>query len=414
MKLKSILTSMLLVLCLLPLCAEVETWQETKNAMLSVDLEDPQRIFTGASNATYNSGYFDSDLIGLVGVIDRTDGLADDKMYTFSFDFLGSDWTYRSASDSSLQIPYGIQLVARYTGNHTYTPDGTNGVLSFGYTEDSTIEGDTLSTIDIKVKDLTAVENVKAIWMDILLVLPMNPREDFVFGPADDYLTTISMTVTESTLDSSGNVTESSVIANYQFILSGYYQSEAGSSTAVAFSITPGPSSYALSIEELKTAGTDGVDIGDFYYTTQITQSTDTSRPSFTTTAYSLFASSSRTPTENGGRFIMKHTEALDAKLNNRNGFYFEIGLQSNASDRLADSKSEQWYDGTGTVSSTSSAGTRLLSSMRIEQNQNNWLYSYYDDGDILIRYATSGNEDRNLVGGGYTADIYIHLVSNE
>ncbi|MBO8443479.1 MAG: hypothetical protein IAC42_06940 [Spirochaetes bacterium] len=51
---------------------------------------------------------------------------------------------------------------------------------------------------------------------------------------------------------------------------------------------------------------------------------------------------------------------------------------------------------------------------MRIERNQNNWLHSYYDDGDILIRYAQDGNEERNLVGGGYTADIYIHLVSNE
>ena len=51
---------------------------------------------------------------------------------------------------------------------------------------------------------------------------------------------------------------------------------------------------------------------------------------------------------------------------------------------------------------------------MRIERNQNTWLYSYYDDGDILIRYAQEGNEERNLVGGGYTADIYIHLVSNE
>lgn len=307
--------------------------------------------------------------------------------------------------------PYGIQLVARYTGDHTYEGEGSDGgILTFGYTEDSTIESGTQSSIGIKVSELNQEENVSAIWMDIILVLPMNPREDFVFGPADDYLTTISMTVTESTLDSSGNVTESSVIANYQFIMSGYYQSEAGSSTAVAFSITPGAASYALSIDELETA--ESVDIGDFYYTTQISQST--SQPSFTTTAYSLFASSSDDPTSAGGRFIMKHTEALDAELNKRNGFYFEIGLQGNASDRLTASDSIQWYDGTDTVSSTIDDGTRLLSSMRIERNQNTWLYSYYDDGDILIRYARDGNEDRNLVGGGCTADIYIHLVSNE
>ena len=110
----------------------------------------------------------------------------------------------------------------------------------------------------------------------------------------------------------------------------------------------------------------------------------------------------------------MKHTEALDADLNKRNGFYFDIGLQSIASGRLSSSKSIQWYDGTDTVSSTRDDGTRLLSSMRIERNQNNWLYSYYDDGDILIRYAQDDNDERNLVGGGYTADIYIHLVSNE
>ena len=411
MKMKTMMTLMLLVFCLLPLSAEIETWQETKNAMLSVDLEDPQRIFTGASNATYDSGYFDSDLIGLVGVIDRTDGLADDKMYTFSFDFLGSDWTYRSASDSSVQIPYGIQLVARYTGDHTYEGEGSDGgILTFGYTEDSTIESGTQSSIDIKVSELNQEENVSAIWMDIILVLPMEPRSDFVYGPADDYLTTISMTVTESTLGENEVVTSSEVIANYQFIMSGYYQSEAGSSTAVAFSITPGAASYALSIDELETA--ESVDIGDFYYTTQISQSTG--QPSFTTTAYSLFASSSDDPTKEGERFIMKHTEALDADLNKRNGFYFDIGLQSNASGRLATSESIQWYDGTDTVSSTGNEGTRLQSSMRIERNQNNWLYSYYDDGDILIRYAQDGNEERNLVGGGYTADIYIHLVSNE
>ena len=411
MKMKTMMTLMLLVFCLLPLSAEIETWQETKNAMLSVDLEDPQRIFTGASNATYDSGYFDSDLIGLVGVIDRTDGLSDDKMYTFSFDFLGSDWTYRSASDSSLQIPYGIQLVARYTGDHTYEGEGSDGgILTFGYTEDSTIESGTQSSIDIKVSELDKEENVSAIWMDIILVLPMAPRSDFVYGPADDYLTTISMTVTESTLGENDVVTSSEVIANYQFIMSGYYQSEAGSSTAVAFSITPGADSYALSIDELESA--ESIDIGDFYYTTQISQST--AQPSFNSTAYSLFASSSQDPTEEGERFIMKHTEALDADLNKRNGFYFDIGLQSNASGRLATSESIQWYDGTDTVSSTGNEGTRLQSSMRIERNQNNWLYSYYDDGDILIRYAQNGNEERNLVGGGYTADIYIHLVSNE
>lgn len=410
MKMKTMLTLMLLVLCLLPLSAEIETWQETKNAMLSVDLEDPDRIFTGASNAIYDSGYFNSDLIGLVGVIDRTDGLADDKMYTFSFDFLGSDWTYRSASDSSLQIPYGIQLVARYTGDHTYEGEGSDGgILTFGYAEDSTIESGTQSSIGIKVSELNQEENVSAIWMDIILVLPMAPREDFVFGPADDYLTTISMTVTESTLGENDVVTSSEVIANYQFIMSGYYQSKAGSSTAVAFSITPGAASYALSIDELESA--ESIDIGDFYYTTQINQSTG--QPSFTTTAYSLFASS-QDPTEEGERFIMKHTEALDADLSNRNGFYFDIGLQSNASDRLATSESIQWYDGTDTVSSTRDDDTRLLSSMRIERNQNTWLYSYYDDGDILIRYAQDGNDERNLVGGGYTADIYIHLVSNE
>ena len=172
MKLKSILTSMLLVLCLLPLCAEVETWQETKNAMLSVNLEDPNKIYTGASGPNFGDGdsgdYNNDDLIGLVGVIDRTYGLSDNKMYTFSFDFLGSDWTYRSASDSSLQIPYGIQLVARYGNNQSYSPAGSNGVLTFGYTEDSTIESGTQSSIDIKVSELTG--NVSAIWMDIILV----------------------------------------------------------------------------------------------------------------------------------------------------------------------------------------------------------------------------------------------------
>ena len=410
MKMKSMLTLMLLVLCLLPLCAQIETWQETKNAMLSVNLEDPNKIYTGASGPNFGDGdsgdYNNDDLIGLVGVIDRTYGLSDNKMYTFSFDFLGSDWTYRSASDSSLQIPYGIQLVARYGDNQSYSPAGSNGVLTFGYTEDSTIKSGTQSSVDIKVSELTG--NVSAIWMDIILVLPMAPRKNFVYGPADDYLTTISMTITESTLDSGGNVTESSIIANYQFLLSGYYLSEAGVDTAVAFSITPGPSSYALSIEELETAGTDGVDIGDFYYTTEI-------KKIYENASYSLFASSSDDPTKEGDCFIMKHTEALDADLNKRNGFYFDIGLKSKAPDRSSNSDSEQWYDGTDNVSSTRDEGTRLQSSMRMEQNKDGQgLYSYYDDGDIRIRYAQEGNTGRNLVGGGYTADIYIHLVSNE
>ena len=103
MKMKTMMTLMLLVFCLLPLSAEIETWQETKNAMLSVDLEDPQRIFTGASNATYDSGYFDSDLIGLVGVIDRTDGLADDKMYTFNNSHASY---YPGASGISMKVLY--------------------------------------------------------------------------------------------------------------------------------------------------------------------------------------------------------------------------------------------------------------------------------------------------------------------
>lgn len=52
--------------------------------------------------------------------------------------------------------------------------------------------------------------------------------------------------------------------------------------------------------------------------------------------------------------------------------------------------------------------------SMMVEQNQSSYLYSYYDEGDILIRYPSEGNENRNLVGGGYTTNIYIHLVCEQ
>lgn len=62
----------------------------------------------------------------------------------------------------------------------------------------------------------------------------------------------------------------------------------------------------------------------------------------------------------------------------------------------------------------TDSLSERLPSSMRVEQNQSSYLYSYYDEGDILIRYPSEGNENRNLVGGGYTTNIYIHLVCGQ
>lgn len=110
----------------------------------------------------------------------------------------------------------------------------------------------------------------------------------------------------------------------------------------------------------------------------------------------------------------MKHTQALGSTLNNRNGFYFEIGLRSSASSRLAGYDDEIWFDGTDSLATADSLSEQLLSNMRVEQNQSSYLYSYYDEGDILIRYPSEGNENRNLVGGGYTTNIYIHLVCEQ
>lgn len=416
----------LLILFLMPISLfAAETWYEPKKISF-IDLGDENNIYTGvnSSGPVWNVGYFENDLIGLIGIVDRDGALDSNKKYIIKFNFIGNDWTFKSASASSWQIPFGIQLVARYGNDETYYGSSGDGVLRFGYQEGYTVPIDSASeSLEIKVSDLSG--SPKAIWMDIILVLPESPRQLFDIGIANDYSASISFSIEEQTLDSLGqNIGEPQKIADYMFNMSGYYgtnDEQQSNLTGATFVVFPGAKSYKLEINELIDAGESGVEIGKYYYAGDMAKN-ESVKPGWdniTVENYKLFASSSSSPTAtNDTPFIMKHTEAINAELNNRNGFYFQVGLNSNADNYRGSSDRIKWYDGTGDTGDSDLE--YITSGIDIEQNKDNiWLYSFYDEGSILIRYPSSSgykfnNADRNLVSGVYNSIIYIHLICEE
>ena len=458
-----------LAICVCATVSAVDTWFQPYSTCFNIDLSQTDK-YNGAENDSHGSGYSDDDMIGLIGITNADDTPISGE-YNFSFDFANnSNWTYISSSDPTLQIPYGVQMIIRYRvkstpywshnyndgkgslpntveSDHSYilgsedNPLNSNhisgGIYQFGYGEDGLINSssDRESSFSIAVDKLLQEFNendnfytkehdinvnisewwplwpvyetryykydneVIGLWIDFVLVLPKNPRSDFLIIDAADYYSFFKVNISGS------------ANAMYDIQLTGYCGTEVPDEKgSVLFTVTPNANSYSINISELL----DGkeISIGDYYYTTVATKNTE--EPFVNRSNYKLFVSSSPDPFNNANDayFIMKHDDAKVDELNGRNGFYFEIGLSSEVENFRLDNNPEIWYDGTSYYAKLGTVGhpNALQSAFRKEQSMDEWVSSYYDDGQILIR--CKDGQVLNLVGGGYSSTIYIHLIT--
>ena len=417
--------------------ADDATWFSPYRASFSVNLGEPSE-FPGASGMTHGTDYDDEHMVGNLGINE----IEANAEYTIECTFLdvastGQDWTYVSLSNRNYSVPFGLDLVVRYRkevrGPYGVVLEGYEtfnySVLEMGYQADEAFSsnmGRTTNSISFEpAEDMKAGDyDFVSIFMDIVLELPENIRSSFLIGNADDYQASFQIVVKKN----------GDVIGRYPVMLTGYIGNTGShSNDNVLFTLTPHANAYAININELSDGL--GIVIGNYFFTTEYTREGgnkyDRDKP--TSSPYHIFASSSRNPNETSADlFSMRHEDISSAAaINNRNGFYYEIGLSSTSGPI-------EWFDGTDDYTSlldsqirfeqmshagdkelhdvdSSWWGVDLTQSYKIDDGHT---LSYFDDGEILIRMNEKENQrigfsTETLSEGVYKSTVYIHLISD-
>ena len=401
-----------------------------------VDLEN--NTLDGAGNGDYNAGeYHDSDMVGIFGVSSRNTG----RTFTLTFtplDYTGnqvvagsddySSWMYRSLSDPTARIPYGIDLVVRYQVEDQST-NRTAGVVSLGYHSGSTTPDASFKQVgNSKDYSVTAKPNVTgvtevtitagdgklddgeedtvdgsgpwvAFWIDIVLTVPSDVRENLYeegtieYVNADDYQAAFRM-------DINGDGNEASNMG-YSVYLNGYYGQRSSDGGAVVFSINP--TGAASSIDLTGMNPRDRVTIGNYYYTTATLRDTQYVDPG--SSPFKIFVSSSEdhNPADTPAKFSLRHIAASDNNTSAAVNIPFSIVLTS-----TIDSSASKEYSGSERSRDKESLmqGQYRFETSREGENFKN--VTYTDEG--TIEFVLGEVEKSELVRGYYTDDIYIHL----
>lgn len=435
----------------------VDTWFEPYSSCFSVDLSATEKytgsqigIFDDPEQGIYGD-YDKTDMLGVIGITNNNEAIESGTV-TVNMDFSNTNnFTYVSQGDDTLSVPYGIDITIRYrvdhnshgilgnvtdrtdsVGYYTYKLNGKN-VSHYGY-NDNTLSAlsEGADSFSFSISDLNLNPNglqegwdgpdwlvgsryhyneLIAIWIDFILVLPEKARQsgEFLIGNASDYMSQFNVSV--------GGIASGS----YFVTLTGYNGTAKPDDMSVLFTITPYPSSFSLNVSNLING--DIETIGSYSYSNAATETK--SEPTISNSPFYIFASSSSDPLEdNPGYFVMKHEDAVVDDLNGRNGFYYEIGLDSTASSSYSSDDRNRpdivWYDGNIGAGTISNAGndknSKLMSAIRKERKHGTlWTYSFFDNGEIKIRYREDNSvPPLNLVGGSYSSTIYLHLISTQ
>lgn len=368
-------------------------WFSPHSATFSVNLADYTKYNGVTDGEDYGAdGYNSETLIGVLGFLRPA------HKFTVTFDFNSSnDWKYISQNDHSLEIPFGLDLVLRYSyyGSHD---DETKKIYHLN--DEST---EKTITIESGLIDDEAASAVSGSWVDIVLTLPQSEKK---YSPADDYFTSFTMTVKEECVCWWPWGDHDDETASYTVYMTGYYESGSGIDDQVLFVVVPNSLSKSISVNELglsENVNSCVAEIGDYFFTSAATESGKNSY--FNESKYQMFASSTNNPL-NGELFTMR-------KVGNENkSFNFEIGLKSTSTGKT------QWYDGT----ETSSGGKLLNSAFRHEETKDSGLFSwdytltYFDEGKILFRIPKTSELQsvEQLEAGYYESYIYLHLIVNK
>lgn len=429
---------LVLILPLLHLAAvNVDTYYLPFEKCFSVDLA---AAYDGAGSGWVDgdglssSGYTDAEMVGLVGLTTGSSTtFLDAGVYTIKFSFVplfGSEeansWVYTSASDPTLQIPFGLDFIIK-VGTWVYSWDdnsgwvGRNGELeldkkSLGYLNNKDTEPTDFSSIEVTVPQ--GNESWNSIWMDIVLRIPTGLKEYLAsegkisYAEADDYVAAFKVDFLKG----------ESIVGSYTTYITGYYGSLYDSSSAsVVFSINPLPSARSLNLtEHVNAAGTNRIkeEIGSYFYTTNsFRESWAGNWSKNPTSPFSLFASSSNDPTDSDvDTFNLVNVDNPSYEIP------FEIGLKSDHDVN----ETINWYDGSGYAVSGYPGNSNnyvLAPGTNQDPTKGRVVYenlhpsygahsvTFDDEGTIYFRLGE--NVPDNLRAGYYSANVYFHLISN-
>ena len=187
------------------------------DSCFNINLEHEQ---DGTATGAYNQQYSDSDMVGLLGVANVS------GKQVFSFEFTGSSdgdpWVYKSVSDPTLKIPFGLDMVVRYND------DKTAGVVHLGYNNNTNNLPEDIIELSRDEEGLVSGFTVTPgndwnnMWIDIVIVIPLDKRNNFKYGSADDYQAQFNLKVVNSSNYPSVFVTMTGYYGNYNISNSGF------------------------------------------------------------------------------------------------------------------------------------------------------------------------------------------------
>ena len=399
-----------------PLAAEI--YFSTYPAAYNVNLEDTGS-YTGTDNGVFddpNSGYNENTLVAQVGFSNTT------QPVTVEIKFNQSDWMYQSASQPTLQRPFGLDIIVRQRFYRADCPmphgqtDETVVFYHYGYQDDSagnatiiTLPSYNSSTDGSEYFgrdslwdspdhdrpdshsgwDLGLRHYLIGAWVEFVLVLPeIDPNDpNYTVGSANDYYASFDITVTGG---ASGS---------WHCEFTGYYDDPHSGDSSFILNVVPTAAASSINLSEStpKYPDENGISVGHYWYST-------TRESSVTDSNYYAFVSSSENPGGSGEKFSLVH-QGTDGGEGNE--IAFEIGLASEDS-----SKGIKWFDGTTKMNS----GTGAFYSSRAENMTDldgATIYQRSDSGDILFRLASNSDTD-GLQEGIYRSYIYFHVVSGQ
>ncbi len=383
-----------------------------------------------SGTGTPSSGnYNDRTMLALLGV-SQSDY---EKVVTFNFNSPVS-WKYVSASNSSLYRPFGIDLILKagtslnksngYVSNHVQI----GKVLHLGYSHNTDPSSLTATIIMPRTNGETNTVDGKKYygsWVDVVLALPGTvnsagyidldgdgePDPDELeyckLANAQDYITQFSVTVS-----SEGS---STVDASHIFILNGYYGTEPEESEDGTVSLLVNRLAAASNLD-IKSLVENPTEIAEYSFSMASSYTTSASDRRWTERDYYFFISSD---TVGGNEFELRLVGTDGIPLNQYIGVNYVIGLLSDY-NTSSSSEPSVWFDGTDSLSYTSSATITSYfphAEERVEtvstKNVDQRVFSFYDNGSIYIKLP-EGTDVDELMAGRYKSYIYFNVVCNK
>ena len=399
-----------------PLAAEI--YFSTYPAAYNVNLEDTDN-YIGTDNGEFDNskpGYNENTLVAQVGFRNTT------QPVTVEIKFNQSDWMYQSASQPTLQRPFGLDIIVRQRFYREDCPmphgqtDETVAVYHYGYQDGSMGNGTSITLPSYNSStngseffgrnwlwespthdrpdnhyglDFGLRHDLIGAWVEFVLVLPEINQDDpsYTVGSANDYYASFDITV-------SGGASGS-----WHCEFTGYYDDPHSGDSSFILNVVPTAAASSINLSEStpKYPDENGISVGHYWYST-------TRESSVTDSNYYAFVSSSENPSGSAEKFSLVH-QGTDGGEGNE--IAFEIGLASEDP-----SKGKKWFDGTTNMNS----GTDAFYSSR-EENMTDLdgatIYQRGDSGNILFRLASNSDTD-GLQEGIYRSYIYFHVVSGQ